>query len=133
MKHNESKLQRELVKWFRLQYPKYAMLLFAIPNGGKRGIIEASIMKSEGVVSGVSDLMLAVPSNISKGPTMLADGTFATFTFRINGLFIEAKYGKGKQTESQKLFQAAVEKQGYKYSVVSDFDSFKALIEDYLN
>jgi hypothetical protein len=48
------------------------------------------------------------------------------------GLCIEMKYGKGKQTESQKAFQKAVEKQGYKYAVVSDFDSFKNLIESYL-
>ena len=33
--HEESQLQRICVKWFRLQYPELAVLLFAVPNGGQ--------------------------------------------------------------------------------------------------
>ena len=63
MKHEESHIQRNCVKWFRLAYPKLARLLFAVPNGGKRGIREAAIMKAEGVVAGVADLLLLIPKD----------------------------------------------------------------------
>lgn len=36
-------------------------LLFAVPNGGRRGKAEASRLKDEGVVAGVSDLILLEP------------------------------------------------------------------------
>ena len=112
MQHNESKLQIECVRWFRLAYPK--LTLFAIPNGGRRGKIEASIMKAEGVLAGVSDLFLA---NASK---------------EHHGIFIEMKHGSGKQTDSQLQFQKSVEEQGYQYIVCKSFDEFKKTIEEYL-
>lgn len=46
--------QREFVEWFRSQYPD--LWIFAIPNGGKRGIREAARLKAEGVTAGVPDL-----------------------------------------------------------------------------
>lgn len=55
MTHNESKLQRVCVQWFRVQYPH--LVLFAIPNGGRRGKVEASIMKGEGVLAVLSEAM----------------------------------------------------------------------------
>ena len=63
MSHPESILQRQCVKWFRLQYAGIGNLLFAVPNGGFRSPIEAKIMKGEGVVSGVSDLILLYSNN----------------------------------------------------------------------
>lgn len=35
-------------------------LIFAIPNGGKRDVVTASIMRSEGVMPGVPDVCVAV-------------------------------------------------------------------------
>lgn len=121
MNHQESKLQRNCVRFFDLQYPSLRQLLFAIPNGGRRGKIEASIMKGEGVRAGVADMFLAVQKTMNGG-----------YDLQYAGLFIEFKFGKGKQTDSQKSFQAAVKKQGYRYEVVRDFDSFKNLLEEYL-
>ena len=60
MKHIESRLQIACVRWFRMQYPQYKLMLFSVPNGGKRTLMEAIIMKNEGVVAGVSDLILLV-------------------------------------------------------------------------
>ena len=82
MKHVESKLQIECIKWFRLQYRD--KLIFAIPNGGRRGIIEATIMKKEGVLAGIPDLCIPVAS------------------FGYHALYIEMKTETGKLTESQK-------------------------------
>ena len=85
MKHIESKIQISCVNWFRIQFPMY--VLFAIPNGGARRLIEGKILKAEGTMAGVSDLFL-----------MFGNGTY-------NGLFIEMKTEKGRQTDTQKLFQ----------------------------
>ena len=49
MKHLESNIQRAFVRWFRLQYPEYALNLTSVPNGGLRSKTEAAIMKAEGM------------------------------------------------------------------------------------
>lgn len=123
MKHSESKLQQSCVRWFDYQYPNLRYNLFAIPNGGARGKIEASIMKGEGVRAGVADLFFA-----KEFPSLVTDVTGIQY----HGLFIEMKFERGKQTVYQKEFQRAVEKQGYRYEVIYNFDSFKNLIETYL-
>lgn len=58
MKHKESDTQIACVRWFRLQYPRLAMLLISIPNGGRRDVITGKILKAEGAVAGASDLIL---------------------------------------------------------------------------
>ena len=50
MKHEESRLQQNCVKWFRYQYPEPKYLIYANANGGARSRIEAMIMKGEGVL-----------------------------------------------------------------------------------
>lgn len=113
MKHEESLIQQNCVRWFRLQYPKLARLLFAVPNGGARRPIEGKIMKAEGTLAGVSDLLLLYPS---KG---------------FHGLCIEMKTPKGRQQPSQKLFQRAVEEYGYKYAICRSFEDFMTEIRAY--
>lgn len=61
MYHEESQIQRACVRWFGLQHRELDGLLFAVPNGGRRGKVEAAIMKAEGVYPGVADLLLLVP------------------------------------------------------------------------
>lgn len=114
MKSKEAQLQTACVTWFRYQFPKLALLLVAIPNGGSRNVIEAANLKRQGVVSGVSDLILFIPNNT------------------YSGLCIEMKIDKGKQTDNQKAWQLAVESQGYQYIVCRLFDEFKTEIENYL-
>lgn len=113
-KHEESRLQRICVRWFRLQYPELAKLLFSVPNGGARNKREAGILKAEGVTAGVADMILLIPS-----------GGFAS-------LCIEFKTDKGKQQETQKEWQKAVEKAGNKYVIVRSFDNFRNEIDTYL-
>ena len=60
MKHNEDNLQAACVKWFRLQYPDY--LIYAVPKGGFRNVIEAARMKRCGVTAGVPDLTVVLPN-----------------------------------------------------------------------
>jgi hypothetical protein len=115
MKHLEDDLQKSCVYWFRLIWPKYAKLLFAVPNGGSRNIREAARLKSQGVVSGVSDLILLVPK-----------GNF-------HGLCIEMKSEKGKLSENQKEWLEMVKMQGYETSVCNSFESFCKTINEYMN
>ena len=112
MKQLESKLQISCVSWFRMQYP--ALTLFAIPNGGKRSVITATILKREGALAGVADLFLMYPSKT------------------YHGLFIEMKIGKGKQTENQLEFEKQCKKFGYKYELCRSFDDFVNIINQYI-
>ena len=114
MKHLEHKLQCSCIKYFRYAYPVYSKLLFSIPNGGSRNIIEAVKLKKEGVLAGCADLFLSVPNSF------------------YHGFYIEMKYGKNKQSENQKIFQKEVEAVGYKYSLCYSFDEFEILIKYYL-
>lgn len=119
MKHPESKLQQSCIKWFDYQYPQYKLNLFAIQNGGARNKIEAGIMKGEGVRSGVSDLFLAIPKQGLKN--------------NYPGLFIEMKTQTGRQTDTQKEFEKAVNSQGYFYFLCRSFDEFKAMVEFWIS
>ena len=114
MIHQESLIQQNCVKWFRLQYPQMALLLFAVPNGGSRRVIEAKIMKSEGTTRGVADLLLLFPAK------------------KFHGLAIEMKTPKGKQQPSQKIWQERCEWAGYKYIICRSFDDFRNEINAYL-
>lgn len=115
MRHDESILQQNCVAWFRLQHPQLRLLLFAVPNGGARRPIEGRIMKAEGTLAGVSDLILLFPSE------------------PYHGLCIEMKTTNGRQRPTQKAFQAAVEEYGYKYVICRSFVDFRQEINNYLN
>lgn len=112
MTHEESKIQQACVRWFRYQYPE--LTLFAIPNGGKRGKVEAGIMKAEGVLAGVADLFL-----------MHANKDY-------HGLFLEAKTSKGKQSDSQIDFECAAYLENYDYAIFRSFEEFEKVVTDYL-
>lgn len=116
MRHNESRVQRASVRWFRLQYPELSYLLFSVPNGIYTTEVQGRIAKEEGMVAGVSDLLLLHPSG---------DGAF-------HGLCIEFKTPKGRQSDNQKRWQHEVEKAGYKYVVVRSFDDFLREIASFL-
>lgn len=113
-RHDESNLQISCVRWFRLQYPEMAGLLFSVPNGAKRGRVTAAILKAEGALAGVSDIILLFPAG--------------TCPF----LCIEMKTPKGRQSPAQKEFQNNVEAVGGRYALVRSFDEFVSLIREYV-
>ncbi len=111
--------QAKLIRWFKLQYP--GTVMFAIPNGGKRGIIEAQMLVLEGVTSGVPDLFLA------KGERGL------------NGLFIEMKRPKVKGkpnpvvSRQQQAMIAYLLANSYGAVICYGFEEAKTVIVDYLD
>lgn len=114
-RNEEHRLQSQCVTWFRYQYPHFRLLLFSVPNGGYRLPKTARDMKAEGMLKGVSDLILLVPNH------------------SYHGLLIEMKTKTGQQRIEQKQFQQAAEAQGYKYTVIRSFDDFMETIKSYIN
>jgi len=113
MKFKESDLQRACLNYFKLKYPN--ILIFAIPNGGKRDIVTASIMKREGVVRGIPDLFIAYPNS------------------KYAGMFIELKVGNNKPTKHQKEIMQQLESSGYCVSVCYTINEFIYKVNTYIN
>ena len=114
-RHEEHNLQKACVNWFRYQYQTIYKTLAAVGNGGKRDAITGAMLKAEGVLAGVADLILFVPN------------------IHYHGLMIEMKTKTGKQSEAQKQWQQTVEKFCYKYVVVRSLEEFMNVINDYLS
>lgn len=114
MIHRESDIQKSCFKWFKIQYREYDKLLFSIPNGAHVSDVQRRILMAEGMVSGVSDMMLLLPRH------------------GYHGLMIEFKTDKGRQSENQKAFQEAVERQGYLYCIVRSCTQFIDVINAYI-
>jgi hypothetical protein len=108
----ESQLQISCVRWFKYQYPQH--LIASIPNGGHRNKVTAGIMKAEGVLSGMPDLFIPVPS-------------LSNF-----GLFIEMKAGKGVLSANQKDVIEKLQKEGYRVEVCRELEEFMEVVNDYL-
>lgn len=113
VKHTEHDIQAACIKWFRLQYPRLAPLLFAVPNGTNKSKTARMMFKAEGLTAGVSDLLFLLPRG------------------GYHGLCIEMKTRTGRQSAEQKAWQAAVEAQGYLYVVIRSLDEFMKIITNY--
>jgi len=93
------------------KYPFLDKLLFSVPNGHKRSKSEAGKIKAEGGKSGIADVLCLFPAR------------------GYNYLCIEMKYGKNKQSDSQKEFEERVTHngKGYYYMAYSSQEAFKVL------
>jgi hypothetical protein len=106
--NKESRIQQAGIKLvdflFRKKWPELMVEIghrtvapiYAVPNGGKRNAITATIMKREGVRSGVPDLCLP----IKKG--------------KYGALYIEVKTTVGGMSQNQKNWFELLEKTGNK-------------------
>lgn len=104
--HQEQKL---FVKWFELQYPK--VKIFAIPNGGNRNVVTATMLKAEGVRKGVPDLFI---------PEWY--------------MWVEMKRVKGgKLSTEQKVWIDYLNECDYLAVVANGFEEAKRIILDYDN
>jgi len=113
--HPEHDLQCSCVQWFDLQYPDYALNLFAVPNGGRRDKVTGARLKAEGVRAGVSDLILLVQRH------------------GYGALLIEMKTRRGAMSAFQKVWREHMQPHGYKYVVCRSLDDFIQTINDYMN
>ena len=107
-RHDEDDLQASIVRFFAYQYPEFAGLLFAVPNGGQRNAREGARLKAGGVVAGVSDLVLIVP--------------------RPHILLLEVKVKGGKLSDAQKVWHGKAAAAGHTVAVAYDFNAARAAI-----
>lgn len=110
--------QKALLKWWALSHSGFGVpeiCLFAVPNAAKRSPKLASMMKAEGMRSGIPDLVLAVPRG------------------EYHGLFIEMKKAKGgKVSPNQITSLSAFHRQGYAVRVCHGFEAARYVIERYM-
>lgn len=126
----EGQLQIACVRWFRLQYPAFSTLLFHPKNeadgatSGKRIAINAA----SGVVPGVPDLILALPSMKDGKTGIISENQEVYF-----GLGIELKFGKtNNQSANQKRFQEYWQCAGYKYALCRSLEAFMQVVNTYM-
>lgn len=111
----EHLLQCRCVRWFRLQYPRLAHALFAVPNGGRRDMVTGARLKEEGALAGVSDLILLRPN-----------GQYCA-------LLIEMKTPSGRQSTLQREWERLITQGGeYRYVVCRTLDEFVSEVSGYL-
>ena len=124
----ESQEQKALFKWWRV-YSRHAphLVMYHIPNGGKRSKSEAARFRTMGVKAGVPDIFLPVKrsGHWLTGPSdMIAP---------YNGLYIELKRQHGGTVSpAQKTWIAALRIAGYAVEVCKGWEAAAAVIMDYL-
>lgn len=123
----EHGIQTACVRWFRMQYPQYWRLFFAVPNGAKRSRWQAAQAKEEGMLPGVADTILLVPSSGHHG--LCVEFKYEEVTY-VKGL---KKTHRTYQSLEQKEWERDVTVQGYRYVVVRSFEEFRRIITEYLN
>lgn len=95
---------------------KQGIRFYAIPNGGSRNLIEAIKFKRCGVMPGVPDICVPIPS-----------GSY-------HGLYLELKRVKGgKVSDNQKYWLEFLREKAYYAEVAAGFDEAKEIILYYLS
>lgn len=114
-RQEESRLQALCFQWCWNEHPETRRLLFHVENERSDGNkVDGARRVAMGLVAGVSDLILLMPRG------------------KFHGLCIEMKTKIGYQREEQKVWQAKVEQQGYRYELCRSLEQFQTIIEDYL-
>lgn len=115
-RYAEDRLQMACRRWFDMQYPAFSLLLHHSPNEGKlwKSERDGAKRKAMGVRAGFPDFVLLQPSR--------------NYPY----LCVELKSPKGRQSESQKAYQRAVETAGGRYVVVRTLEEFIGTIREYM-
>ncbi len=107
----EDQEQIKLAVWLA----KQGIRFYAVPNGGRRNLLEAIKFKRMGVSPGVPDVCIPIPS-----------GSY-------HGLYIELKRESGGVvSESQANWLNYLQSQGYWATVARGFEQAKAIVLEYL-
>lgn len=111
-KQEEEAEQKAAVKWFRAEYPAYALCLHASAGGMFASVKTKEKMTACGYIEGTPDFNLAVPA------------------WGKPGAYIEVKRdGGGTLSQAQKDVIAALKAQGYEVRVCHGFREFSAFVE----
>ena len=109
----EHQLQKSIIEYIKLQYPK---ALYCASAGGLRtSITQAKRMKATGYIAGFPDLAIFEPLGY------------------YYGLFLEIKTEKGRTSKKQLHWVESLNERNYKAVVVYGFDQAKKELDEYLN
>ena len=108
MKHDESKIQSEIVQYLQAR----GLYFFSVPNERKATVAQMGRLIAMGLRPGVSDLIAFLPNG--------------------KPLFIEVKDSKGKQSDKQKRFEKRITELGHIYKVVRSVDDVEAFLNEVL-
>lgn len=95
MRHEEANFQIRIVRMLR----STGYFVFAVPNGGSRNLREAAHLKEQGVLAGVSDLIVLIPNK------------------KVYFIEIKNPNGKGRQSPYQREFEETVRAMGHEYLI----------------
>lgn len=112
--HEEDRIQSASWQWLWNAHPKTRRLFYAIPNGGRRTIIEAKRLQATGTVPGMPDTHLTIP----------AQG--------YHSAYIEFKTPEGELSEAQIKCHKALLMAGHLVVIKRTVEDFKSFIYDYL-
>ena len=108
---------RAVLDWLRVTYHAVWEMTFHVPNGGRRGAIEAAILNGQGVKAGVPDLVSLYPSG------------------RYNGILLEMKAEKphaSAVSDSQRWWIENAARLGYFTRACRGYDDAVAAYSEYL-
>ena len=94
-----------------LKHHNPRLMIFAVPNGGSRNVIEAKKLKATGTLRGASDLIVNFPGK---------------------SVYIEVKTDTGVQSDAQIDIQNRIEDLGMDYHIVRSVSDFYEKIMCYL-
>ena len=110
----ESKLQQACVTWFRYNYPKLKLCLFAVPNAlyihgvSKEKLRNAGAkQRKEGLIAGIPDLVLVHDK-------------------KVYGIEMKLPYNKLQPVQEE--VHKSWKEQGIEVYVIRSFDQFKELV-----
>jgi hypothetical protein len=107
---SEDAIQRGIVRYLRTVLPS-GWIVFAVPNGGSRNLIEAAKMKGTGTLAGMPDLCI-LGCDVAGYPTTY---------------FIEVKSAKGRPSLPQLDMHDRLLDLGHEVGIARSIDDAKAL------
>lgn len=144
-KAEEAKLQSMCVIWLWNNFPETRGLFFAVENEGvrlssklvleKTMLIQNSLQKPSVILQVCRSLVeMCTKGNAVGGAQAKAMGVTTgvsdcIFLWKGKTYFFEFKALNGRQSEKQVWWQSVVEKNGFNYFIVKNFNDFVAFIE----
>lgn len=115
---SEFELQKACMDYVRIRrnYDERYWLVYAVPNANRRTPREQAQRKAEGMLAGVSDIIVQCPSTC---------GTYSSAA-------LELKIGKNKPTKAQQEFLDRIARHGGYSKVIRAVDEFIYIMERYL-
>ena len=116
MQPSEHQIQSAFFSWVRAAKKLMPVLglMFAVPNAGKRTYKVAAMMKAEGMIAGVPDIMFPVARN------------------GFNGLAIEFKVPGGKLSDEQAGYARGLVGENWLFCLLTDAEEAIRIVKNYL-